>query len=123
MRRLRQQGRPKMNSTIAPIKSALAALKDAEARLADPVVALAPKSDLVAAGIRVELLRRRNTQEAALVAALVAYSPKDHPELQVSLDGAVHLVRFDRERLEEQLARIILAPAAPSKAPGRDIPF
>ena len=59
-----------MNSTIAPIKAAMAALKDTEARLADPVVSLAHKSDLVAAGIRVELLRRRNIQEAALVAAL-----------------------------------------------------
>ena len=112
-----------MNSTVAPIKAALAALKDTEARLADPVVSLAHKSDLVAAGIRVELLRRRNIQEAALVAALVAYSPKDHPGLQISLDGAVHLVRFERERLEENLARINLGPAAPSKAHGLDIPL
>ena len=59
-----------MNSTIAPIKAALAALKDTEKRLCDPGIALAPKSDQVAAGIRVELLRRRNIQEAALVAAL-----------------------------------------------------
>jgi hypothetical protein len=78
-----------MNSTIAPIKSALAALKDTEARLLDPGIALAPKTDQVAAAIRVELLRRRNTQEAALVAALVAYSPKDHPELQITLLGTV----------------------------------
>lgn len=112
-----------MNSTIAPIKSALAALKDTEARLLDPGIALAPKTDQVAAAIRVELLRRRNTQEAALVAALVAYTPSGHPELQVSLDGAIHLVRFERELLEEHLARINLGPAAPSKAHGRGIPL
>ena len=112
-----------MNSTITPIKAALAALKDTEARLLDPGIALAPKSDQVAAGIRVELLRRRNTQEAALVAALVAYSPKGHPELQISLDGAIHLVRFDRVLLEEQLARINPGPADPPKARGRDIPW
>ena len=112
-----------MNSTTAPIKVALAALKDTEARLRDPGIALAPKSDHVAAGIRVELLRRRNTQEAALVAALVAYTPTGHPELQVSLDGAIHLVRFDRELLEEHLARINPGPADPPKARGRDIPW
>ena len=101
-----------MNSTIAPIKSALAALKDTEARLLDPGIALAHKSALVAAGIRVELLRRRNTQEAALVAALVAYSPKDHPELQISLDWAIGA-----------FIGLIFGPAAPSKAHGLDIPL
>ena len=110
-----------MNSTIAPIQAALAALKDTETRLR--AIALAPKTDQVAAGIRVELLRRRNTQEAALVAALVAYTPSGHPELQVSLDGAIHLVRFERELLEEQLARINGSPAKPPRSPGRDIPF
>ena len=93
-----------MNSPVAPIKVALAALKDTEARLLDPGIALATKSDQVAAGIRVELVRRRNTQEAALVAAVVAYTPTGHPELQVSLDGAIHLVRFDRDRLEAHLS-------------------
>ena len=112
-----------MNSTIAPIQAALVALKDTERRLRDPGIALAPKSDQVAAGIRVELLRRRNTQEAALVAALVAYTPSGHTELQVSLDGAVHLVRFERELLEEHLARINGSPAKPPRSPGRDIPF
>ena len=112
-----------MNSTITPIKAALAALKDTEARLLDPGIALAPKADQVATGIRVDLLRRRNTQEAALVAALVAYSPKDHPELQISLDGAIHLVRFDRVLLEEQLDRISPGPVEPPKARGRDIPW
>ena len=116
-------------SSVAKIEKGLVDLTQtkiialAKALQCDPGIALAPKSDQVAAGIRVELLRRRNNQEAALVAALVAYSPKDHPELQISLDGAVHLVRFDRERLEENLARIIVGPAAPSKAHGLDIPL
>ena len=94
-----------MNSTLPPIKAALAALKDTEKRLRDTGVARDPKSDQAAAGLRVELLRRRNNQEVALVAAIVAYTPSSHPELQISLDSAIHLVRFDRDLLEAHLAR------------------
>ena len=107
-----------MNSAIAPIQAALAALKDTEERLLD--LALDPPENRVAAAIRVELLRRRNAQEAALVAALVAYTPAGHPELQVSLQGAVHLVLHDRAALDEQLARLNGSPPRP---PGRDIPW